>query len=299
MEQKVELAKIYEKVEHIWSLVRDAHVYEAKTKSEQLIQDIQTCIKKIERGGRPLLTVLAHAYHVAGYVASMSSRDHETLAVIQYFQEMENIASTLHDNTLFVIALTYKGDTYRRRGDLTEAMINLKAAYTHTPQTDVAALGNCAQLLARVYFQVGDLENAERMMAEAEKIAHSIDPIQNRLHGQYCLGTVYIDYARCYIRQGQTQKALDYFHQAETLLPSTPHWSTLLTATQGILLVRSGDIQNGMTYILKALQLGQEHGNKRLIDHFYTLQSYLEQKGLEIREAKALLSDALDSSLEP
>ena len=118
MEQEIEIAKIYPKIEDIWSLVREAHIYKAQITSEQLIQDIQIYIKKLEGVSVPLFISLAHAYHVAGYVASMASRDQETLSVIHYFQEMECIASTLHDNTLFVIALTYKGDAYRRRGDL-------------------------------------------------------------------------------------------------------------------------------------------------------------------------------------
>ncbi len=70
--------------------------------------------------------------------------------------------------------------------------------------------GNCAQLLGRVYFRLTDLTRFEQMMREAEHIARNIDQVDNSLHGQYCLGTVYVDYARSYNQPGQFQRSLEY-----------------------------------------------------------------------------------------
>jgi tetratricopeptide (TPR) repeat protein len=285
-------------VERAWSLVKDARVYEARTLSEKLVLDTQFRVEEAGESNRALLEAFAHACHVAGYTVAMSTRNDEALFVIQYFQEMEDTAHILHDDVLLVIAQTYKGDMYRRYGDLNKALTCLQLAYTHTSQPDRAALGNCAQLLGRVYFLMNDMENFAKMMTEAEQIAHDIDPVQNSLHGQYCLGTVYIDYARSYSKLGQIQRALEYLKKAEVELPSTPHWSTLLTATRGILQVKNGDLEHGMPDVIKAVQLCYEHGNERLLEHLYELQLYLRKKLVEFSEAGASLNDALDRSFE-
>jgi tetratricopeptide (TPR) repeat protein len=130
-------------------------------------------------------------------------------------------------------------------------------------------------------------------MDVAEQIAHAINPSQTSLHGQFCLGTVYIDWSKHYCKLGERSKAFDYFRRAEQSLPNTPHWATLLTATHGLLLVQSGDIEQGMPYVIKAVKLAISHGNQRLLDHFYDLQYYLGQKTIEFNQANVKLGKAL------
>lgn len=282
----------------IWSLITKARVYEARTMTEHLLRKIQ--MYQENKGLTPASCIenFAHAYHVAGYTASMSVRNSEAFVALQYFHEMKSLAGDLQNATLYVIALTYEGDTHRRLGNLSEALLCLQKAYEYTPQPDRAAYGNCAQLLGRSYFRIGDFSNFARLMKEAEQIAQTIEQVENSLHGQYCLGTVYIDYARSYNQLGKTQEALDYLRQAEAVLPPSPHWKTLLIATRGIILVKSGEVQKGMPDVVEAVRLGYEHGNQRLLDRFYALECYLNDKAEEINEARLKLNDALDRSLD-
>jgi tetratricopeptide (TPR) repeat protein len=298
MKNSLDLAQINEVVEDIWSLIRDARIYEAMVRSEKLVLDTQLYIEEHRESDRQLLKAFAYACHVAGYTVALSTSDEDALVAVQYFHQMYAVARFIQDDTLLVIAQTYKGDMYRRYGNLKKAMSYLQAAYTHTPQIDAAALGNCAQFLARVYLFNNDFQQFEKMMMQAEKIARTIDPNKNSLHGHYSLGTVYIDYARSYSKLGQTQKALDYLTQAENELPSTAHWDTLLTATRGILVVKNGDLEQGMPKVLQAVSLCHEHGNKRLLGHLYALQRYLRKKAVEFSEAQARLGDALDGSFQ-
>jgi tetratricopeptide (TPR) repeat protein len=282
-------------IDEVWSLIRDARVREAREKSEDLVERLQDSIDEGGKQDRQLLKGLALACHLAGYTTSMSTRNYDALEAARYFEEMRRLATILEDDRLLVIALSYKGDAYRRKGDLDRAMEYLQSAYMHRPQLDEATLGNAAQLLARVYFLQGDLEKFEEKMAEAEEQAKRIDQEDNSLRGQYCLGTVYIDYARHYGKTGRTREALEYLQKAEEALPpNTIHWYTLLTATRGILLVRIGDIAKGMPYVMEALQLGQEHGNERLMDHLHVLKRFLNQKVMEMNAALVQLSDGLD-----
>jgi len=279
-------------VEQAWSLVSNARVREARTMSEKLVQELQDLLEEDDERDVELLQSLISACHVAGYTVGMSVRNSNALVAVSYFEEMLRVAHKLNDSPFSVIALTYQGDMYRRDGNLKEAMQCLQLAYA-TPQADRAAHGNCAQLLGRLYSQTNDEENFVRVMSEAEQIASSIDPSRTRLNGQYCLGTVYIDYSKHYCALGETRKALDYFVRAEESLPNTPHWCTLLTATRGLLLVRSGNIEQGMPYVIEAVKLAIDHGNYRLLDHFYALQNYLGQKSVEINQANVRLGESL------
>jgi tetratricopeptide (TPR) repeat protein len=279
-------------IEQAWSLIGDARVREARGMSEKLVQEILDLLEGDDESNTELLRRLVPACHVAGYTVGMSVRDSETLVAVSYFDEMLRAARKLKDDSFSVIALTYQGNLYRRYGNLKEAMHCLQIAYA-TQQADQAAHGNCAQLLGRLYSQMDDGENFARMMKEAEQIAHSIDLSHTSLHGQYCLGTVYIDYSKHYCKLGETHKAFDYFAKAEKSLPDMLHWNTLLTATHGLLLVRSGNIEQGMPYVVKAVKLALDHGNYRLLDHFYALQNYLGQKSVEFNQANVRLGESL------
>lgn len=293
-----EPAQIKQIVNDAWSLINDARLYEATTTSEQLVLDTQLCIEEHKESESQLLKAFADACHVAGYAVAMSTSDKDAIVAVQYFQQMHDVACLLQDDTLLVIAQTYMGDIYRRHGDLKQAITYLQSGYTHTPQTDQAALGNCALHLGRLYLSMNDLPQFEKMMVEAENIAGTIDPLNNSLHGQYNLGTVYVDYALSYSRLGESKKALDYLAQAERELPSTIHWKTLLTAVRGILGVKNGDLGQGMPHVLEAVHLGHEQGNKSLLEHLYALQRYLRQKAIEFSQAQGNLGDALDGPFE-
>lgn len=292
MEHHIGNGNIQQYVEQAWSLVSDAHIPEAREQSEQLVQIVYTQLQAAP-GDTELQQGLLKAYHVAGYTVAMSTRGYDALIAASYFHEMEDLAKKVGDEGQRAIALSYQGDMYRRYGDLTQASQYLEAAY-HIPHADKAIQGNSAQLLGRVYSQQGETEQFFRVMAEAEHIARQDDdPPHNSLYGQYCLGTVLIDYARHYSQAGEFPKALEYYTQATQAFPDTPHWQTFLTAMHGLLLVKSGDLESGMPDVLKAAKLANEHGNNRLLDNLYALRDYLGQKAIAFTRADVRLSEAL------
>jgi tetratricopeptide (TPR) repeat protein len=295
MERLDALAHGEDAIGQAWSLIGAARVREARSLSVQLVQDLQDLQEQNSEHSAQCLRLLSSACHVAGYAVGMSVRRAEALSAGAYFEEMLSAAHLLNDDAAAAIALTYQGDLYRRYGDLDEALRCLQTAYA-LPQTDRAVRGNCAQLLGRLYSQRDEEEAFARLMQEAEDIACDIDPSQTSLHGQYCLGTVYIDYSKHYGKRGETRTALEYLARAEAHLPSMPHWQTLLTATHGLLLVESGDVARGMPYVLAAVEQAVAHGNYRLLDHFYLLQHTLAQKSLAFQRAHTRLRESLDEA---
>jgi tetratricopeptide (TPR) repeat protein len=281
-------------IEQAWSFISQAQIREARTLSEQLVQEILELVGEDEYSGdnHDMLRRLAAACHVAGYTVGMCVRNTESQAALMYFAEMLKAARKLKDDTLTVVALTYQGDMYRRHGNLKKALECLQTAYI-LPQANEAVHGNCAQLLGRLYSQMDEREKFALMMKEAEQIALTNVTHTPILHGQYCAGTIYIDYSKHYSKLGEPKTALDYFAKAEHTFPDSPHWKTLLTATHGLLLVRSGKVEQGMPYVEKAVKLALDHGNYRLLDHFYTLQNYLGQKTITYNKANVRLGEAL------
>jgi tetratricopeptide (TPR) repeat protein len=281
-----------EAIERAWLLIGAAQVREARALSERLVQDLLDLLEEQPEHEALLLPALLPACHVAGYAVGMSVRGAQTLLAVSYFEEMLRIARKLEDASAAAIALTYQGDMHRRSARFAEALRCLQTAYA-LPHSEQAVRGNCAQLLGRLYSQRDEEAAFGHMMQEAEQIARVIEPSRSSLHGQYCLGTVYIDYSKHYTRKGDTRTALDYFARAQALLPDMPHWRTLLTATHGLLLVRSGEIEQGMPYVLTAVKMATAHGNYRLLDHFSTLQRDLARQALALQRAQTRLRESL------
>jgi tetratricopeptide (TPR) repeat protein len=284
-----------QRVTTIWSLLAAARILQAREAVERLLLLIQRASSETDvAASPPELEMLAHAYHVAGYTASLSERNREAFVVFPSFQEMKRLADGLHQETLSVIARSYEGDAYMRMGQTQQARRCLQQAHRQFPAADAAARGHCAQLLGRVSFRLDDSDTFRQMMREAEDLARAIDPVKNSLHGHYHLGTVYMAYARSYQHLGQWQQSLDYLHRAEAVVPPSPYWQAVIRAARGTLLVRSGDVRAGMPLVIEAVTQGKEHGQQRLLEQCDALRRFLHEKQHELHAASDLLAEALD-----
>jgi len=286
--------QIDEVIEHAWSLLRAARYIEARTVSEHLIRSLRF---QINNEDPALLDCLARAYHVAGHAASQNSKISELSAAIQQYETMESVARLTNDHSLLNIALTYQGDMFRRRGDLGKAIICLEAARDSTPLADAASRGNSIQLLGRAYLQIGNLHDFEHTMAEAEKIAATIEPDRASTHGQYSVGAVLEEYGRGYGSLGQMQRALDYVDRAEASLPPTIPWKICLTATRAMALVRGGEYRQGVQLAEVAADLCQTHKNFRLLERVYGILHHVEKLRRELGQLSAPLREKLDGPI--
>ena len=280
-------------IEHIWTLIRMASPSHARSLSEKLVRKLSDQVALVTSPDTALLHDLAHAHFIAGYSIAINTYSYEAVLAIEHFHRMEQLARDLTDQTLLNLALTYQGDMYCRKGDLQEARTYLEAAQNSTPLADTASRGNSLQLLCRVYLRMNDLVNFEYTMKVAEQLAAVIEPDKSVTHGQYCLGTVYEEYARSYGNLGQLQQALDYLAKAEETLPPLPHWRLLLTTTRALALIRGGEIAQGTQVAIQAAQSCRAHGNIRLLERIRGLQRFLDRQALQMKRAAVELDDAL------
>ncbi len=283
--------EIEEVIAHIWNLVEASRLQEARETIERFVDSLRT---QITAENPAILRSVARAYHTAGYVVSEATRANESYAAILHYEQMEEIARTLNDDTLLNIALTYQGDMFRRLGSFTKAITYLEAARDTTPHADTAARGNGIQLLGRAYLRKGEFGNFERAMAQAEELAYAFDLTTSSTQGHYNPGTVYEEYGRSYISLGQTQKALDYLDRAQTTLPQTKFWELLLATSRAEALIKGGEFRVGIDLAIDAAQQIQVTGILRYLDRIYGIQQYLDKLTREIGRMSMPLREILD-----
>jgi len=287
-----------EAIAHTWNLARQSRYFEARPLVERFLQDL---ISQVKADDHAMLNRLAHTRHAAGHITSIMCRTSETDIALQHYHEMEQAARIIHDDTLLNLALTYEGDMYRRKGDLSNAIKYLEAARDTTPQANNAARGNAIQLLGRAYVQVGNKSGFERAMAEAEDLTYQTteEETASTVHGLYNLGTVYEDYNRSYTILGETQKALDYLEKTEKAFrPLTIHWQTLLATAKAATLVQAGDITAGVDVAIEAAHLCTSTGNYRLLERVYVVQDTIDSLTRNMSKAGARLREAINGPME-
>jgi len=282
-------------VEHAWSLIEESRVQEARTVIDRLIHNLQS---QITTEDPVLLKSLAHAYHAAGYVTSVSTRSFESYKAIPYYHQVEVIARIIKDDTLLNIGLTYQGDMYQRLGEINKAITYLEAARDTTLQADAASRGNGIQLLGRAYLRTNDVTNFERAMDTSEELTHAFDPKASVTHGHYSLGTVYEEYGRSYANLGQMQKALDYLDRAAAELPQTKFWELLLTTAKAIALVKGNELREGLDLATEAAQECLATGNIRFLDRIYIIDHYVEELTRDILQMRKPLHEAMHRGQE-
>jgi transcriptional regulator with XRE-family HTH domain len=285
-------------IDRTWKLIRLARYYEANILVEKMLHDIPSIIKSEDT---VLLRRLAYAEHLAGYVKSQVTRSNESMLSFSHYKEMERIARILKDDALLNISLTYAGDMLQRSGNVDEAIKYLEAARDTTPLADISARGNGIQLLGRAYFKARRLGDFEGAMKEAEELAHQLDlPENTSARGQYNLGTVLEEYGRSYGLLGHTDVAMDYLDKANEYFAQRSYQNRdlLLKTAKSMVLVRGGEMNEGVKLAIESIQLCRKHGNVRLLDRIYGVQQYIDRLTREIGSAGSILREALDGPIE-
>jgi tetratricopeptide (TPR) repeat protein len=287
-------------IEHVWKLIRAAKYYDANVLVDKLIRDISSLIQTEDA---TQLRKLAYAQHVAGFVKSQVTRANETAIPFSHYNEMERIARILGDQSLINIALTYEGDMLQRGGNVEQSIQYLEVVRDTTPQDDVSARGNGIQLLGRAYFKARRLGDFERMMKEAEALAYEpeVTDLSNNVKGQYGTGTIYEEWGRSLGVLGQTNEAMEYLDKAEKIFIES--WTgqrrdMLMKTARAMVLVRDGEIRQGVDMAVEALDLCRKQGNIRLLERVYGIQQYLDRLTREIGNSASVLREAIAGPID-
>jgi transcriptional regulator with XRE-family HTH domain len=287
--------QIEETVSLIWTKIYQTQILDARTTAENTLLQLHQHMQVHD----PLfLRAVTRLYNAAAHATSMNVRTLHVQQAMNRYQQMEQFARLLGDDTFLNIALTYQGDMLRRRNEVSQALDYLEAAGATTPQADASARGNCMQLLGRAYLQAGRERDFFNAMAEAEDLAFVLEQQAAPSVKMYDRVTVYEEYARSYGRLGMAQKALDYLEKAESAKPLTKVKEMLLTVARAEILIYAGDISTGEALAIQAARACKESGHQRQLERLYALKRFMSRQILSYGKAERALSEALDGPLE-
>jgi transcriptional regulator with XRE-family HTH domain len=282
-------------VNHVWSLIDEARISEARAIAENLVRE---AYHQISTSDPVYLHAFARMYHAMAHATSTSVRTEEVGQAIYYYQQMEYFARLLKDNTLINISLSYQGDMYRRKGDIPKALTLLEAARDTTPGADEAARGNNMQLLARSYLRAERLTDFDTAIKTSEALTYEVSKQERSTGNQYHLAHVYEEYAKAYGTLGKTQEALDYVDLAQKSQLLTKSVDILLKVARAEILIYSGDIRNGEPLAVEAAIYTREHGHLRRLERIYALKRLINRQMLRYSKAELALSEALEGPIE-
>jgi|SRR5579884_1484603 len=292
------MSKTVNQIDRAWEQLSEGYINKVLSKSENTIQTLWRRLDEKEQRDTRIVRRLLSAYYIAARAIALKMRNYECLVAAAYLQEMQDLACSLGDVDHQVIALVGKGELYARRNELEEAQACLKKAAELSP-ADPVVQGYRAQLQGRLYSYLKDEERFRQAMQEAEQLAGGIiDLLGNRLHGQYHLGTVYLEYARHYCRVGRIEEGLGACAKAEASLSVIPLWRPYLLKMHGELLVKRDHIEKGIPLILEAIALAKKQDNHHLLDTFYALQRYLSERAIKYANANSTISEAISGPFD-
>lgn len=292
--------QINQRVDHIWSLIDDARISEARVAAENLLREVNPQLASQE----PLsIRAFTRVYHVAAHAASLNARTDKVAQAIFYYQQMEYFARLLKDDTLLNVSLAYHGDMLRRKGDIFHAIEYLEAARDTTPRADTSSRGNTMQLLARSYIRGRQVQDFDTAIKTAEDIAHAVveqgSNAQSRSTGnQFNLCHVYEEYAKAYDSLQNWQLGLDYVDKSENARPPTKSSEILLKVARAEILIHRGDLRNGEPLAVETAIHSRKYGHYRRLERIYALKRYINQQILKYSKTELALSEALEGQSE-
>jgi transcriptional regulator with XRE-family HTH domain len=250
--------------------------------------------RQVGSGEVDLLASLCRAQYLIGHAISIA-QNNPRLA-LAHFKSMKRLARQIDDKLLLCIALTYQGEMYRRMGEYDRAIRTIKRAL-QVPDVNAQIRGNAQQLLARSYRDKGDTVSVMPAMSEAEVLASGWEMHNSGIYVCFNPCSVYIDYARMYMKMGKIEQSLEYIAKSEKLENLgyiAQRWSPPILLTKGEILINAvvntnsraskstlsePDYLSGVALIEKGYLRAKELGHRRQVQHIFNLPQKFEQKG--------------------
>lgn len=238
--------------------------------SDLLIQEYTESESRILSGMQSILT---HAFYTKGLAtAILTDKPQEALKL---YKRMENIATEADDINGLSLARTYQGDMYRRIGryDIAQELLEEVIDQSKESRRNALVIGNCYQLLGRVYLAQKHEEKALAALDKAEKLARFITPEhETGWYIPFCLCSVKEELTKSLMVLRQYERSLKALKELEGLAQqAAKRWAIPSTITRGELLVRfarqNDDDQSyyeqGIESLSKGYKLAKEHNHLR------------------------------------
>jgi transcriptional regulator with XRE-family HTH domain len=211
-----------------------------------------------------------------------------------HFSEMIDLGQELSDIDIITTGMIHQGSILRKRERYEQAIRCFEATKSFADAASPNIKGLRYNLLARVYYDFGDEQNFLRTINPALEIAAHMSDSIDSLANEFSLDTVLCEQASGFSELGKPQKALEIYKETDRLRPFRPlreQGSYTITKAQAYL--HLGDLDQGITYSLRGIQVATEYRSKRQI--LWLDKTYNQLRLLPIGKDKRLntLRDAL------
>jgi tetratricopeptide (TPR) repeat protein len=271
--------------EQIPSFFEQGAYLNAEKLSASLIQGCRASGNQRLPAMRP---ILARACYTRGLAtATLTDRPQQALPL---FGQVGQVATELKERKGVILALTYQGEMYRRLGErsrqrghhdkagdyYTRARHLLEEAREQAGSgpwaaRDARVVGNCQQLLARLYLAGGEQKRAFATLQLAEELAGAAaSQDEEDWYVPFCLCSVRVDLAKSQMLLRRFDESLATLTEVRQLLVGAPlRWAIPVTLAEGESLLRLARMypdqqryEEGKKALLQGYELAHRHHHR-------------------------------------
>lgn len=257
-----------------------------------LVQDLDQALTAY-RGEfvKPAQQLLAYAHQMMGKIAFDKLEYAEASG---HFDEMRYLGEELNDSDIIASALVHKGDVFRKRGRLQNAVRCFEIAEPYASVSAPGIKGMRYQIMARAFSEYGDearfLKAIKSALEIAEMTRDTIDNLANQFNFVECLQ----EQAQGFTVLWKPEKALEIYKETDLLRPSRSLrdlGSYSIVKAQAYSYV--GDLDRGLEYALNGLSLASQYRSKRHIARVKGMYSRLSITPIGKDKRLKAIKDAL------
>ncbi|MGH2508813.1 MAG: hypothetical protein ACRDHZ_15610, partial [Ktedonobacteraceae bacterium] len=240
---------------------------------------------------KPSQQLLAYTHQMMGKIAFDKLN---YAAAASHFSEMIALGEELHDSDIIASGMIHQGDVLRKRGRYETAIRCFTAAQ---PFADAAALGIQGmryQIMARAYSAHGDEQQFLRTIHTALEIAERTQDTIDNLANQFNLVECLQEQAQGFTMLWQPEKALEIYQETDQLRPFRPLRDLgSYTIVKAQAYAYTGDLDKGMEYSLRGLNLASQYRSRRHIARIENMYNRLSVTKLKQDKKLKMIHDAL------
>ena len=237
---------------------------------------------------KPAQQLLAYAHLMRGRMAFDRL---DFAAASGHFVETADLGQELNDTDMIALGMSYQADVLRKRGRHETSLRCFEAAKPYVAVASLDVQGKHYAQVARAHYLFGDEQKFLQAINPALEIAEQMkDSVMNL----FSLDEVLCEQAAGFTRLGKPGKALEIFKQTDQLRPFRPlREQGSYTLEKALAHLYIGDLNQGIKFSLRGLQLASEYRSKRHIRRMD--ETYNRLRVLPIGKDKRLntLRDAL------
>ena len=207
---------------------------------------------------------------------------------------MISLGEELNDADIITTGMTQQGSIFRKRGRFEQAFRCFEATKKYADVASPNVQGMRYLMIARGYYDFGDEQGFLRAINPALDIAsHTKDSLIS-LANDFSLDDVLQEQASGFTELWQPEKALEIYKETDRLHPFRPlRDQGAYTINKAQAYLHLGDLDNGIQFALRGIQLASEYRSKRHI--FWLDKTYNQLRERPIGKDKRL--DTLRAAL--